>query len=599
MKIHKKMTNLELAKLFGAIAAAYEVRDGRLPNKQFRVIAYERAADSFEHLTSEVRDLWKQGELDEIPGLGKSMIGYLDELFKTGSVRHFEKLMKDLPPAMFEFLPLAGVGAKTAYRLAKELKIKTAKGALEKLEQAGKQGKIAKMEGFGEQSEKDILEAVAEVAGKTRRHLLPYASEIADNVVAWLKKEKSVKQVHPLGSLRRQVATVGDIDIAVASEEPGRVIEHFKKYPVRQRVIEAGERTSSILLPGEVQVDLMVQPPGAYGALLQHFTGSKHHNVALRLYAQRKGLSLSEYGIKKLKVESEKVKTYKTEEEFYRVLGLEWIPPEIREDRGEIEASLNGKLPKLVELSDIKGDLHLHSNFPSENTAHDVGADSMEVMVEKASSLGYEYILFTEHNLKSDLPEREVLEVMKKKQEMVVRLNEKCEKREKGVKRVFNGLEVDIRPDGSLALPEKAFDYLDFVVASVHSSFRGSAALQTKRVLAGLSHPKVKILGHPTGRKLNERAGMDLDWAKIFDFCRKNNKWLEINSYPDRLDLPDNVVYEAVQAGVRMVISTDAHAVDQMDMMRYGVAVARRGWATRRDIVNTLSLEKFLKLLKT
>lgn len=590
--MHKEMSNAELAGLFRAVAAAYEVKDNKGLNK-FRIIAYNRAADSFEHLTSEAKDLWRECALDQIPGLGESMLKYLDELFRTGTVKHFDEVLAGLPEAMFEFLNLPGVGAKTAYRLATELGIKRKKDALKKLLLAAQKGKISRLEGFGEKTEEEIIEAVKEVKTRSKRHLLPYVAGIAARIVDWLKKEKSAKRVDPLGSLRRQVATVGDIDIAVASYEPKKVIEHFKKYPQKIKVLEAGEKTASLLLTGGVQVDLMVQPPEAYGALLQHFTGSKHHNVALRIFAQKKGLSLSEYGIRK------KGRLYKfaTEEDFYKFIGLAWIPPELREDKGEIEAALTGKLPRLVTLSDIKGDLHLHSNFPKEGIAHDAGADSFEEMLEKAEQLGYEYILFTEHNLKSDLPESKVLSILAKKHDLIEKLNEKCEKCGSSVKRIFNGLEIDIKPNGDLAIPKRGFQYLDFAVVSVHSSFRGSKKSQTKRVLEGLSHPKAKILGHPSGRKLGQRGEMNLDWEKIFEFCLKANKWLEINSFPDRLDLPDNVVYEAVKKGVKLVISTDAHEASQMNLMRYGVSVARRGWAGKKDIVNTKSLSDFRKSL--
>lgn len=591
------MGNLEVAELLRSVASAYEIKEGDSPNTRFKVIAYERAADSVEHATSEARDLWQQGKLDEIAGVGKAISEHLGELFATGKSKHFDEVLRDLPPAMFEFLEIPGIGAKTAYKLARELGISKAHSALEKLEKAAEREHIREIQGFGEQSEKEILDAIKEIKQRTKRHLLPYALMIADGVLEYLRTNSLVERADPLGSLRRRVATVGDIDIAVASKHPAEVIEHFSRYPKKVKIIEKGEATSSILLPGGVQVDLMVQPPEAYGALLQHFTGSKHHNIALRNLALKKGMSLSEKGIKKLKAENEHVsgawpfrlKTFKDEESFYGALGMDWIPPELREDQGEIEASLKGELPRLVDLGDIKGDLHLHSNFPQE-TSHDSGEDSMEEMVEEARRLGYEYLAFTEHNPKSSETEGKILDVLRQKKERVDKLN-----LQKILKKVFNGLEVDITPSGSLALPERAFDFLDFAVVGVHSSFKGGREKQTKRVLRALEHPKVKIFAHPTSRRLDRRQELDLDWEKIFKVCKKREIWLEINSSPDRLDLPDILVREAVRKGVKLVIDTDAHTLSSMRPMEYGVSVARRGWAKKSDIMNTLSYEEFIK----
>lgn len=604
------MTNLEVAKLLRSVAAALTVKPGE---NRFRIIAYERAADAIEHATSEVKDLWEEGKLREVPGIGEAIAQHLDELFKLGKIKHFEDLMKGLPPAMFELLDVPGIGAKSALKLTRELGITKTHGALEKLQKAAEKGHIRTLEGFGEQSEKEILESVKEVKERTRRLLLPHAKIISDEVIAWLLKNSSVVRAEPLGSLRRQAATVGDIDIAVATKNPKEVMAHFGKYPKKVKIIEAGSETSSLLLPGGVQVDLMLQPPEAFGAVLQHFTGSKHHNVALRVVAIKKGLSLSEYGIKKLKGQNsrgksttQKSKLYKFEDEerFYKFLGLGWIPPELREGRGEIEAALKHNLPKLVELGDIKGDFHMHSNFPPE-TSHDTGSDPMVEYVAEAERLGYEYISFSEHNPKVSESERKILDVLKRKKEKVEQINYSLprdgggvkDNREKGVIKVFNGLEIDIRADGSLALPEAGFELIDFAIVSIHGSFRATREKQTKRVLRALSHPKVKILGHPTGRKLNEREGVDFDWEKIFEFCKKNNKWLEINSWPERLDLPDILVHEAVKQGVKLTIDTDSHAVANMRGMRYGVSVARRGWAEKKDIINTLPLVELEKLL--
>lgn len=595
------LTNRDIARLLRAVAAAYQVKK----EDQFKVIAYQRAADSIEHATSELKDLWEDGKLDEVPGIGEGIASHLDELFKTGQVKHFQAITRGLPEAMFELLAIPGIGAKTAYRLSKELRLKNPKTAIPDLKKEALAGKIREIEGFGEESEQDILRGIEEYQSRSKRFLLSEATEAAEHLIRWLRQSEDVVRADSLGSLRRKVTTIGDIDIAVATDEPERVIKHFTSYPRKARVLEAGKFTATILADSGYQIDLMVQPISSYGALLQHFTGSKSHNIALREYALKKGLSLSEYGIKKGK----KLTEYQTEEDFYKALGMVWIPPEIRENTGEIEASIREFrhekpcLPKLVELKDLKGDLHLHSDFPIE-TSHDEGASPMEKILAKAADLNYEYVAFSEHNpSRSRHNPKQIIEILKRKKEAVEVINYSHEKKKKnGVNKVFvhafNSLEIDIKPDGRLPMPENGWDLLDFATVSVHSSFRMNREEMTKRVLDALAHPKVRILGHPTGRKLMQREGFELNWEKIFDFCLKNNKWLEINSWPERLDLPDNLVYEAVKRGVKMVINTDSHDVSQMELIRFGVDVARRGWAEEKDIVNTLEYNEFIGILK-
>ena len=582
------MINTQIAELLRAIAAAYQLKDEE--KNRFRIIAYQRAADAVEHASSELKDLWDDGKLKEVPGIGESIASHLDELFRTGKSRHFEEVMKGLPREMFDLMEVPGIGAKTAYKLVTKIGIKS----LEELEKAGKKGKIAELEGFGEESQSDILRSIEETKGRTKRHILPYAAANAGRVIEWMLKSKVVKRADPLGSLRRQAATVGDIDIAVSSDNSKEALEHFVNYPKKTRVLEKGDRTASIVLPGGVQVDLMVQPPNAYGALLQHFTGSKHHNIALREYALKHGMSLSEYGIKI----KGKLNKLANEEEFYKKLGMDWIPPELREDAGEIEAALNHKLPRLVELKDVKGDLQIHSDFDIE-TSHDIGESSMEEIIRKADQLGYEYIAFTEHNpSKSKHNESQVVDILKRKREAVEKLNYSFVKSHcKSIKKVFNSLEIDILPDGGLAIPEKGLALLDFALVSIHSSFRLPRDKMTKRVLSALAYPQVKIFAHPTARKLNEREGVELNWPEIFSFCRKKSKWLEINAEPMRLDLPDILVREAVKTGVKLTLGTDSHHRDGMNNMAFGIAVARRGWATKDDIVNSRSLKEFEKMI--
>jgi DNA polymerase (family 10) len=591
----KEFTNKDVSALFKAVSAAYEIAG----EDHFHIVAYDRAAASIESLSSDLKDLWDNGKLDDVPGIGKSMVEHLDELFKTGKVKHYEALFKNLPKGMFVLLPIPGIGAKIAYRLASEFNLANPKTAIKQLLKLAKEGKIRNLESFGEQSEKEIVKNIEQFLQRSDRMLLPEADIIAQSILKWLRESPEAERAEPLGSLRRMVSTIGDIDIAVASNQPQKVIQRFLAYPKTVRRIESGENTASVLVGDGKQIDLMIQPPNAFGALLQHFTGSKLHNIALREYALKQGLSLSEYGIKRMVNGEWRMVSYSSEEKFYEALGLDWIPPELREGQEEIRFAQAHKLPNLVKIADIKGDLHLHSNFTIE-TSHDDGVDTMEEMITKARELKYEYLSFTEHNPSRSLhSEKEVVDIIKRKKDKIEKLNVQ---REKGVNNnpiyVFNSLEVDIRPNGDLSITEEALKYLDFIIVSVHSSFNLNKAQMTNRVLKALSHPKALILGHPTGRKLNHREGYELDWDQILEFCLKNQKILEINAWPDRLDLPDNLIHEAVKNGVKMVISTDSHAVEQMDLVSYGVSMARRGWAQKEDILNTLSCDKIMKIIK-
>jgi len=595
----KDMNNQELATLLKAISAALEVKNAN----RFRVMAYDRAAVAVEHATSEIKDLWDDNQLMSVPGIGTKIAQHLDELFRKGKVSHFEKLMKGLPPAMFPLLKVSGIGPKTAFKLCHQLKLKNSKTVIKDLAKAARQGKIASLKGFGKKSEADILTALKDYQRgqiKKKRMLLPYADAIAQEYITYLKKCPQALKIDFLGSLRRRVATVGDIDLAVSTREPKLVIDWFVKFPQVEKIIEKGVNKASVWLKNGHQVDLRVQMPQAYGSMIQYFIGSKHHNIHLRELALKKGLSLSEYGIKKFKSKKLKIQKFADEKKFYQAIGLPWIPPEIREDNGEIEAAQAGKLPRLLKLEEIKGDLHTHSDFSLE-TSHDNGVSSMAVMGEEAKKLGYQYLGFSEHNPSlSQHSEKQIINLLKKKKTAIDKLNYSFNKGVQKIKKVhfINGLEVDIRPNGSLALPQKGFDLLDFVIASIHSSFRLPRKRMTARVLRALSFPKVRILGHPTGRKLGQREGYELDWEKIFAFCLKKKIALEINAQPERLDLPDALVREAVKRGVKMVINSDSHAVEQMKLMKYGLFVAQRGWAEKQDIINTLTYGKITKWLK-
>ncbi len=584
------MTNLEIAELLRSVAAAYEI----LGENRFKIIAYQRAADSIEHLTSELKDIWDDGKLDAVPGVGEALALHLDEFFRTGKVKHFDEVLSKLPKSIYPLLLVPGLGPKKAYKLVSELKLKDPKTVIADLEKAAVAHNIAPIEGFGEKSEEVILSGIeSHKRGqiKENRMVLPEADAIAQEVIAYLKKIPQVLRVDALGSLRRQVSTIGDIDIAVATRKPEVVLDHFVTYP-HHKLIDKGTAGATLLLNNGRQVDLRVQKPEAYGAMLQYFTGSKHHNIKLRTYAVEGGLSLNEYGIKQVK--TGKITEFANEEGFYQALKMPYIPPEIREDKGEIEAAVAGKLPHLVELADIKGDLHMHTNY-NFSSSHDLGASHVKEHLDKAAALGYEYIGVSDHNPSiSNQTQKQILAVMKKRKEWY---EQQYYSLKDGLKKrihLFLMCEVDILTDGQLALPNEAFDYVDAVIVSLHSSFTQSRKDITKRIVTALTfHPKVRIFGHPTGRLLARREGVDANWPEIFATCKKHDIALEINAYPDRLDLPDTLVYEARKEGVKFCIDTDSHNAMQMDMMRYGVSVARRGWAEKHDIVNTLGYNEF------
>jgi len=599
MNIHKDMNNVEIAKLLRSIAAAYEIKDKN--KNRFKIIAYQRAADAVEHLSSEAKDLWDEGSLSDVSGIGEAIASHLGEIFKTGKSTHFQKVAKGIPNSVFELVTVSGIGPRTAPILVEKLKLSNKKPLADLLKKAEK-GKIEKLEGFGKDSQEAFIASIKEMRGRKKRHLLNYAIHISEEIISWMEKKKECLRVDTLGSLKRKASTVGDIDMAVSTNNPKVVIEHFCNYKNANRVIERGEHTASIILPGNIQVDLMVQRPEGYGALLQHFTGSKHHNIALREYAKglSPSLSLSEYGIKKkVKDKWSKVKGFSTEKDFYNYLEMEWIPPELREDMGEIEVAISNKIPKLLELKDVKADLQIHSDFDIE-TSHDVGASSMKDIIKKADLLGYEYIAFTEHNPShSKHKDNQLYDLIKRKRDVIEEINSTLKGKSKhSVKYVFNSLEIDILPNGNLPINDRALDLLDFALISIHSSFRQSREIMTERILNALKHPKVKILAHPTGRKLGEREGVEINWEKVFDYCRSNNKWLEINADPMRLDLPDFLVKEAISNGIKITLGTDAHHIDHMDNMQYGVYVARRGWATKDNMVNTRGFEEFKKMIE-
>lgn len=591
------MTNVEIAQLLRKVATAYQILD----ENRFRIIAYERAADSIEHLIRELKEYWYEKKLDEVPGVGATISQHLDEVFRTGSSKHWEKVFAQIPSGVFPLLLVPGIGPKKAYTLITKLHLGDEKTVVADLEKAANAGKIASLEGFGEKSQSVILEAIESYKKgqiKENRMPLPTADAIAQEIMAYLHAGGKVTRVDVLGSLRRSMSTIGDIDIAVATNHPEHVLTHFLTFP-HQKIIDHGESGATLLLHNGRQVDVRVQAPESYGAMLQYFTGSKNHNVRLREFALKKGKSLSEHGIKDVK--TGKIKLFTTEKDFYEGVGLLYIPPELREDKGEIEAAVHNLLPKLVETSDIQGDLHIHTNYDL-SSSHDIGKNTFAEHLSKALEYGYSYIGISDHNPSvSNHSSEDIVAIMRKRKEVYE------QQYYSWVQKVHNKInqvqyilmcEVDILPDGNLALPAQAFEFVDAVIVSLHSVFTQEHRVMTDRIIKALtSHPKVRIFGHPTGRLLGSREGVSADWAEIFRVAKERDIALEINAAPERLDLPDQLVYEAIRHGVKLVIDTDAHFVEHMDLMRYGVSVARRGWATKRDIVNTLGYNNFKKWL--
>ncbi|OGC38496.1 hypothetical protein A2155_00425, partial [candidate division WWE3 bacterium RBG_16_52_45] len=450
--------------------------------------------------------------------------------------------------------------------------------------------KIEKIEGFGRRSQELILKAIEGREQHKERILLPVAFSIAERLIEQILRLPGVVRADPLGSLRRMVSTVGDIDIGIATTEPQKVVKEFTSLPDVARVVGAGGAKATVVLKTGRQVDIRVHNPKSYGALLQYFTGSKSHNIHIRKIANDQGLSLSEYGVKKYqggKITGEYLPT-ETEEEFYRLLKLPWIPPELREDTGEIEAAQKGQLPKLVEVADVLGEIHVH-------TTHSDGEETTASMVEEAIRLGRKYIGISDHSpsvLTRGLPQARE-EILKRKREIE-------ELREKYQDKIglFFGAEVNIDAQAKMALPDELLALYEYTIGSIHTSFDQTKEITTKRLIAALENPYVNALGHPTGRLLGEREAYEVDWEAVFAATKKHQKILEINSYPSRLDLPDDLVRSARQRGIKFLISTDAHRHEHYRNLRFGVAVARRGWCEAGDIVNTSEANSFVKLFK-
>ena len=578
----KRVSNREVIAALKEILAAMEVKN----YNNFRIRAYQNAISILENLTVSIQDLWENKRLGEIPGIGSGIEEHLNEFFLEGKVAEFEEIKKGLPEGMFSLIGLRGIGAKRAYKLSMAFKLLDRENALEKLKEAAEQKKIRNLEGFGEKIEKSILEAIEEqkmTKNKKVRFLLPQAEEIVERIMNFMKGCDAVIDIEVCGSFRRKNATIGDLDIPVSTNKPSEVLDYFLKFPEIKEVLVVGDKKASVVLSNEIQVDLRVSTPQAYGSMLQYFTGSKQHNILLRNYALSMGMSLSEYGIKK----DGKLREFSDEKSFYNELGLSYIPPEIRNGDFEIEAAKEGKLPDLIKLEDIKGDIHFH-------TIASDGVNTLEEMIEEAKKLGYQYIGVADHA--PSIQSRGLGTVLKIVSDTRKKIND-INSSQTDIKVLF-GYEVNILVDNSLGLPDDILKDLDFVIAGIHTAFGQDKETVTKRLISAIENPYVRVISHPSGRLLNERDPADPDWRKIFSAARDNGVILEINAQPQRLDLPDDLAKSAMEWGVDLIIDSDAHSTREFSFMRYGVDNARRGWVQKDNVINTLAYDKFIKKLR-
>ncbi|RJQ19036.1 DNA polymerase/3'-5' exonuclease PolX [Candidatus Woesearchaeota archaeon] len=569
------MKNAEVAKILLEIADLLEVK-----GVAWKPEAYRRAARTVEGLGEAIEDVYTKGgvkALKGISGVGESIAAKIEEYLKTGRVRELARLEKKAPKGVDELLHVPGVGPKKALVLAKKLNIAGLKG----LEAAAKAGKVRLLAGFGKKSEEDILRGLEIVKKGKSRKLLGLALPLAREFAARLERLRSVEKAVPAGSVRRMKETVGDIDVLVLSRDAKKVMDFFTAMPEVQHVLARGGTRSSVVLKDGLQADVRVLEPNSFGAALQYFTGSKEHNVALRRRAIMKGFKLSEYGLFKGK----KWVAGRAEEDIYRKLNLSYIPPELRENQGEIEAAVKGKLPKLVERGDIRGDLHMHSVWSD-------GVASIEEMARAAKQRGYEYIAMTDHSkserIANGMDEKRLLRYL----EEIERVERKV-----GI-RILKGSEVDILPDGSLDYADSVLEKLDIVLAGVHSRFKSAEKEMTTRICAAVENRYVNVLVHPTGRIINQREGYAVDLDAVMAAAGKNKVALEIDAYPSRLDLTGENVRRAIESGCLIAIDTDSHAVEHLRSMELGVGQARRGWAEAKSVINTFPLRKLEKFLR-
>jgi DNA polymerase (family 10) len=561
------MKNKELARIFDRIADALEFKGDMV----FRIVSYRKAARMLDDLVEDIEVLNREGRVVELPGIGAGIAKKIDEYLKTGKMKKYREVTKGIPDSLLNMLDIQNLGPKTLALANRKLKVKT----LTDLKKAITSGKLAKLPQMGEKKVENIKKGIELYERGHTRLSISVAERVATEIVAYLKPNTNVKDISPAGSLRRWKETIGDVDILVTGRNGAKIVQLFTEFPKAERVLAAGETKGSIMVEGGIQVDLRIVSPKSYGAALQYFTGSKAHNVRCRNIAKSKGMKLSEYGLFK----GRKTVAGKNEKDVYRTLGLAYVPPELREDRGEIEAARKNKLPKLVELEQIRGDMQMHSTY-SDSSA------TITQLADFAENLGYEYVLITDHSQSAKYAHGLELKRLYQQWKEIDRINKKLQK-----VFVLKGIEVDILKDGKLDYPDKILKQLDLVVASIHQGFTKNV---TERICTAMDNIYVDIIGHPTGRLISSREGYVMDIHKVMEKAAATGTWLELNAYWDRLDLSDVNLKVARDMGIRISIGTDAHDTNGLLWMKFGVATARRGWLEPRDVVNTYPLKKLL-----
>jgi len=567
------MNNKKITELLIIIADLLDIQGENF----FKTRAYRMAAQTISEQHEDIETLVKEKRLDSLPHVGKAISKKITEYVETGEISYLEELKEKTPLELLNLLDISGLGPKKVASLYQNLQITS----ITELKKACEQGNVRTLDGFGQTTEKNILRGIKLKEKTQGRSLLDHAYHQGKQIVSYLQKDAKISRISIAGSLRRMKETIGDIDILVSSTDPDHIMDLFVSYPGVQRVLLQGKTKTSVLLTDNIQVDLRVVERKSFGSALQYFTGSKEHNVALRGIAIKKGFKLNEYGVFDKK--TEEYITGKDEKDVYKTLDLSFIPPELRENRGEIEAAVNNQLPTLLNRTDIRGDLHVHSNYSD-------GADSIASMVKTAEQLGYDYVGVADHSQSLKVarglsPER----VMKKKKE-IANLNKKTKIR------VFCGTECDILPDGSLDYDDETLSVFDYVGIGIHRTFKMSKQEATHRITQAMQHPQVTFLAHPTCRIIGQRSAFDLDMEKLLETAVETNTHLEINSFPDRLDLTDKWVKRGKELGVKYIIGSDAHVTDHLNFLAYGVAVARRGWLEKNDCLNTKSPKEIIEL---
>ncbi|MBI2658001.1 DNA polymerase/3'-5' exonuclease PolX [Candidatus Woesearchaeota archaeon] len=572
------MKNLEVAQLLNEIADYLEFSTDA--KDRFKIRAYRKAALVIESLSEDIEKVWKENRLEELPGIGEGIAKKIDDFLKNSKSKYLDELKKSTPVDIEQLGTISGLGPKTIMKLYSRLKIRT----ISELEKAAKQGKIQKIKGLGPVVEQNLLKSI-EFSRKSRQRIpLGFALSDAEEVLGLMGALKEVKRVSIAGSTRRMKETIRDIDIVATSANPSKVIDFFTKMPNVAGILAKGPTKSSVRLKEGIQVDLRVLDDNVFGAALLYFTGNKEHNIILRRIAIEKGLKLSEYGL--FSGKTGKLVAGKTEEEIYKRLGMDYIEPEMREDEGEVELAQHHMLPKLIGYNDIKGDLQMHTKWSD-------GSNTIEEMALAAKKLGHEYICITDHAgslaIAKALDEKRILEQRKE--------IEKVNKKLSGIV-VLQGTEVNITNDGKLDMSGKVLKELDIVVASIHSGFKNSREKLTSRMINAIQNDNVDIIAHPTGRLLGRREPYDIDLEKAFEAAKDTGTVMEINAEPYRMDLKDTNARAAIKAGVKLAISTDSHNAGQLHFIKLGIGIARRGWATKENVINTRKLKDMIRMLK-